>query len=93
MKVVILASDPGKKLWPLAQKNIPKAYLPLYSNMSYLLETIFRISGLIRQGNDIIIILPKDSVELLDPSILGFSTASATLRLKLLILTAFFKAL
>ena len=70
MKVVILASDPGKKLWPLAQKNIPKAYLPLYSNMSYLLETIFRISGLIRQGNDIIIILPKDSVELLDPSIL-----------------------
>lgn len=70
MKIVILAGDIGKKLWPLTRDEIPKAFLPLYGQLNYLAETLLRAIPLVETPDDIFILLPEKSVESLDWSVL-----------------------
>ena len=67
MKVLILASDPGKKLWPLTDEETPKSFLPVYSKYSMLVETIVRIAPFVSDGRDIFIVVPEYTYEELDP--------------------------
>jgi len=61
MKIVILASDEGKKLWPLTSSDTPKSFLPLYSPFSLLVESIFKISALLDFEQDLYIVLPEET--------------------------------
>lgn len=70
MKVVILAGDIGRKLWPLTREEIPKAFLPLYGQLTYLVETLVRIVPLVETPDDIYLVLPEKSTESLDLSVI-----------------------
>ena len=42
---IILSGGSGKRLWPLSQKNFPKQFLKLSSNLTLFQETLLRASG------------------------------------------------
>lgn len=48
---VIMAGGSGTRFWPFSRKQNPKQFLALYSDMSFLQETINRVSPLIPQKN------------------------------------------
>ena len=56
MKLVIMANDIGERLWPLTNKGLPKALLPLYSKNSMLVETLLRCMPLCDSGKDVFIV-------------------------------------
>jgi hypothetical protein len=82
MKIVILAGDIGKKLWPLTREEIPKAFLPLYGQLNYLAETLLRTIPLVETPDDIFILLPEKSVESLDWSVLKINSDNILLEPK-----------
>jgi len=48
---VIMAGGSGTRFWPFSRKHNPKQFLALYSDMTFLQETIHRVSPLIPQKN------------------------------------------
>lgn len=64
MKLVILAEDVGKKLWPATSSILPKALLPAYSDEPMLAETLARMVGAVDSGKDVFIVIPEDALGL-----------------------------
>lgn len=45
--VLIMAGGVGKRFWPASTPACPKQYLPLTGNMPMILETVYRVKGLV----------------------------------------------
>lgn len=65
MKLLMIADEIGKKLWPLTSSEVPKALLPIYSNHSQLHETLSRSVPVLvpTNGKDIFVVVTEDSIE------------------------------
>lgn len=57
---VVLAGGSGDRLWPLSNKEHPKQLIPFLSNKSLLEQTLDRISSLVSNKNNVIIVTHKD---------------------------------
>jgi mannose-1-phosphate guanylyltransferase len=66
MHLIILADDIGPKLWPVTSEALPKAFLPVYSEISLLEETIVRYHKLMGEtGDRIVIVVQEKAVDVL----------------------------
>jgi mannose-1-phosphate guanylyltransferase len=64
MHVIILADEIGPKLWPVTSEELPKAFLPVYSELSLLEETLARLSAVVEgQGDRFIIVTTGKSID------------------------------
>ena len=64
MHVVILADEVGSKLWPVSSEKVPKALMPVYSELSQLEETLERFSPLVDGvGSHFIIVTLDQAME------------------------------
>jgi mannose-1-phosphate guanylyltransferase len=60
MHIIVLAEEIGPKLWPVTTDSLPKALLPVYSEASLLEETLARLSPVVDNKGDRIIIVTLD---------------------------------
>lgn len=44
MKAIVLAGGSGTRLWPISRKNFPKQFVKIDGNLSFLQQTVLRLS-------------------------------------------------
>lgn len=56
---VVLAGGSGERLWPLSRREHPKQLIPFLNNKSLLEQTLDRISSLVCNKNNIVVVTNK----------------------------------
>jgi len=68
---VILAGGNGERLWPLSSEERPKQLIPFLSSKSLLEQTIDRVSSLVEDEQQILVVTNKKQEELVSKAVGG----------------------